>query len=284
MRKIYITDLDGTLLRPDGFLSDYARNKLNSLIEEGICFTVASARSVVTMREAVGDLRLKLPVICYNGVFTSDLETGRHLIINAMDDAMLEPIIELSHKHGCEAMVSTVSNGADHLFYSSAHNEAMQSYVSGRIAANDFRMRYIENITEAFSERTVSFVYVDRFERLDALSREITGLPDNHVEINFFENVYMPGWYWMTVHSSRASKDQAIRRLLDDYGLTKHELVVFGDNLNDIKMFKLASHAVAVENAVPELKHYASEIIGSNHSDSVVDYIEQDFDRQDQGE
>ena len=50
-------------------------------------------------------------------------------------------------------------------------------------------------------------------------------------------------------------------------------LTVFGDNLNDVNMFKMATKAVAVENATDEIKNYADEIIGPNESDSVIKYI-----------
>ena len=279
MKKIYVTDLDGTLLKEDGFLSDYARVKIEGLIERGINFTVASARSVVTMRESVGDISLKLPVIAYNGVFISDLSTGRHLVINKMEPEMLGPIVELASQHGCETMVSTVSNGDDHLFYSSSENEAMQRYVAGRKEVSDPRIRHVDDITDAFAESAVSFVFVDRYEKLKKVSDDITRRFEDRVEINFFENVYQPGWYWMTMHHKKASKDQAISRVIQDHGLSDCELVVFGDNHNDIKMFKLASRAIAVENAVPELKELATEIIGPNKSDSVIDYIESDFNR-----
>lgn len=277
MKKLYISDLDGTLLREDGFLSDYAREKIERLIEHGINFTIASARSVVTMRESVGDISLKLPVIAYNGVFISDLASGEHLVINKMEPDMLQPIAETAIQYGCEPMVSTVNNGDDHLFYSSAENKAMQSYVAGRKEVSDPRIRYVKDITDAFSECVVSFVFVDRFEKLKQVSDNIIEGFSGRVEINFFENVYQPGWFWMTMHHHKASKDQAIKRLMEDHDLTDYELVVFGDNLNDIKMFKFASRAVAVENAVPELKQLATEIIGSNRLDSVIDYIENDF-------
>lgn len=279
MKKIYVTDLDGTLLKEDGVLSDYAREKIERLLQRGLNFTVASARSVVTMRESVGALPLKLPVIAYNGVFISDLTTGEHHVINKMEPEMLGPIIEMAFQHGCEPMVSTVNNGDDHLFYSSPENEAMQGYVAGRKEVNDPRIRQVEDITDAFAESAVSFVFVDRFEKLKKVSDDICTRFEGRVEINFFENIYQPGWYWMTIHHQKASKDQAISRVIEDHGLSDCELIVFGDNLNDIKMFKLASRAIAVENAVEELKQFATGIIGPNKSDSVIDYIENDFNR-----
>ena len=47
---LYVSDLDGTLLHPDGTLSAYSRTHLNQLIEDGLLFSVATARSTVSMR------------------------------------------------------------------------------------------------------------------------------------------------------------------------------------------------------------------------------------------
>ena len=41
----------------------------------------------------------------------------------------------------------------------------------------------------------------------------------------------------------------------------------------DIKMFKIASEAVAVANAHPEVKRCATQVIEPNHEDSVVEFI-----------
>ena len=53
--------------------------------------------------------------------------------------------------------------------------------------------------------------------------------------------------------------------------------MVFGDNSNDIGMFKIADRAVAVSNATPELKAFAHEIIGSGDTDSVAMYLKNDL-------
>ncbi|MDE6134546.1 MAG: HAD family hydrolase, partial [Muribaculaceae bacterium] len=53
-------------------------------------------------------------------------------------------------------------------------------------------------------------------------------------------------------------------------------LMVFGDNLNDIPMFEVADVAVAVGNALPEVKAAADVVIEPNYTDSVARYIAAD--------
>ena len=61
--KIYISDLDGTLLRNDASLSSFSKNTLIELIDRGLIFTVATARSIASVREILRGLKLNLPVI-----------------------------------------------------------------------------------------------------------------------------------------------------------------------------------------------------------------------------
>ncbi|MZH45799.1 MAG: HAD hydrolase family protein, partial [Nitrospinae bacterium] len=46
------------------------------------------------------------------------------------------------------------------------------------------------------------------------------------------------------------------------------------DYLNDLDMFKIAGHSIAMENALPEVKKSANEIIGNNTNGAVLQYLE----------
>ncbi len=49
--------------------------------------------------------------------------------------------------------------------------------------------------------------------------------------------------------------------------------MVFGDNLNDLPMMRVADVAVAMENALPEVKAEADVVIGRNTEDSVPKFV-----------
>ncbi|MNW08813.1 putative phosphatase YwpJ [compost metagenome] len=56
-------------------------------------------------------------------------------------------------------------------------------------------------------------------------------------------------------------------------GCTSEDVTVFGDNLNDTRMFLEAGRKVAVANAHPEILLLADEIVMSNDEDGVAVYI-----------
>ena len=81
-------------------------------------------------------------------------------------------------------------------------------------------------------------------------------------------------WYHLTVLDARATKGHgadALKRLLD---LAHRRLVVFGDQSNDLGMFRMADESYAVACATPELAEDATAIIGSNDDDAVARWLE----------
>lgn len=277
MSSLYVTDLDGTLLQNDGTLSVYTEKILRNLIEKGLLFTTASARSVASIQQIFINLKLPLPVVEFNGAIISDLQSGEHLYINSIESTLVPDICSLIGKHGCSPFVSTYTGSEDRLYYSSNSNEGVQWYLNDRKIHNDKRLRYVDNIKSSFADHIICLNVIGKLDILSDLESELREKYRGILEIHCLQDEYSPGFYWLTAHDKSATKDNAIKILQNKMGLNESELVVFGDNANDIRMFKIADRAVAVSNAIPQLKNYATEIIGSNSEDSVARYIQRDF-------
>ena len=206
----------------------------------------------------------------------SDLATGRHRVVHAIVPTLLRQLYELLRARRLVQFVSSVDGGHDHLYYSHVSHEGMHWYVENRKAAADPRLRKVDDVTPSLDEQVVALTLVDRREPMAEMAGLLAERYAGAVATNFFENGYSPGWYWLTLHHPRATKDQAIAELMAMLGVEARDLVVFGDHWNDIPMFQMAGTAVAVANAAPELKACATAVIGPNDDDSVVRYIADD--------
>ncbi|MDO5156865.1 MAG: HAD hydrolase family protein [Eubacteriales bacterium] len=51
MKTLYVSDLDGTLLRSNEVTSDYTNDVINRLTSDGMLFSYATARSLVTAKK-----------------------------------------------------------------------------------------------------------------------------------------------------------------------------------------------------------------------------------------
>ncbi len=276
-RRVYVTDLDGTLLGDDARLSATTRTGLVKLIGSGLMLTVASARSVVAMQSILAGLRLPLPVIELNGAFISDLGTGRHLVTNALETELAVGAYELICAAGCLPFVSSFDGEFERLHYSEIGNPGMKWYLDDRLSNNDSRLSKTADLSSRFSEQVVCLTVIDRPDVVEELRAGMVERFDGRLSVRRFSNEYFGGWDWLTVHDVRATKDRALATLLDACDLGDAEVVAFGDSDNDLPLFRSADRAIAVANASAELKSLAAEVIGPSSEDSVVGFLEREW-------
>lgn len=272
-RTFYVSDLDGTLLRDAAVLSPYTRETLAGLLDDGLPFTVASARSVVSMRPMLRGVPLRLPVVEINGAFVSDLATGRHEAIASLPRDVAAGLLDLIAEAGCEPFLTAFGGGEDRLYHRGIRNAGMQWFLDDRRRERDARLRATDDPRRALDDEIVCITTIAEYPALMDLATAYEERWGDDVRIHLFDSRYCKGWHWLTVHDRGATKERAIRTLMERYDLGGHELVVFGDEMNDVSMFRAADRAVAVANAVDGLKPYATEVIGSNEEDAVATYL-----------
>lgn len=276
-QKIYVSDLDGTLLGADAVLSDYSRKMLTELLAAGVQFTVASARAWDEIRLVLGDLPLELPVIAINGAFLTDYQTGRHLVINNMDNSLATDIYQHILNHDLMPFVVACNGTEDGLYWERLINAQMQWYHDILQIEKIKRLRQTDSLQKTLTQKVIAFAVMGPRENVTALwellDADYAGLLENFL----FENPYSPGHWWLTIHDQKACKSKGVRTLMGITGHKPENLTAFGDHINDIKMLQLAGTGIAMANAETEVKAIADQIIGSNEEDSVVKYMQREI-------
>ncbi len=137
---LYICDLDGTLLRSDATLSDFAREGLNQLIDAGACLTVASARGTAGMRSLLAGVRFQLPVIELNGAFVSEMQSGRHVASSVLSEQDACGALEVVLSTGVDPIISTWDGRRDRVHFGSRTNDSLSWYVEEKRRYRDPRL------------------------------------------------------------------------------------------------------------------------------------------------
>jgi len=279
---LYITDLDGTLLTVQANLSHHTRKTLQHLLSQGLPFTIATSRSVTSVRNIFSGIDLPLPIIEVNGAFVTDLKTGQHEAIQPIAPQLLPDLIRLIEQHCCSPILSSYDGQRDRLYSNGIHNPGIGWYADDCKTHNDPRWRQILSLDSALGERIVRLTIIERPAKIQALTAALAQQQsivqqERPISFHSFPNPYHPGWHWLTVESNQATKAHAIQALRSNHGLADRELIVFGDHNNDLGMFATADRAIAVANATPELKQQATQTIGHHSTDSVINYIAEDW-------
>jgi len=273
MDTLYISDLDGTLLGDDAVFSARSRSILDRLLREGLCFTVATARSVHSLKAMLGGLPLSLPVVEFNGAYVTDLASGTHLSVQALPRATAMELHACMVEAGHSPFLSTFDGAQDRLSHGAILNAGMEWYLEDRRRHQDPRLESLADPALALAQQVVCMTVIGERGPLEALEATLNARFNGRIEVHCVPHLYS-NWHWLTVHDAGATKDQGIRRLRQAQGLEGHQLVVFGDHSNDLKMFQIADRAIAVANATPELKAISHAVIGPNTADSVALYLQ----------
>lgn len=73
-----------------------------------------------------------------------------------------------------------------------------------------------------------------------------------------------------------ASKKMALRKLRDL--VECDEVVVFGDNLNDLSMIEIADRSYAPANALEEVKSRVNQVLESCDQDGVAKFLAKEWE------
>jgi 5-amino-6-(5-phospho-D-ribitylamino)uracil phosphatase len=269
---LYISDLDGTLLQSDStFPNDY-KKRLNRLIDMGLRFTIATARNYDSAHPILTGLNLNLPVILFNGVYLADFSTGNILEhSNFIKPEVVQKMLELALPQSIDPFIYTF--GKQHqLYYLNATNPGSQAYIKS--LEGDRRLCQVPRFDFQEEEEISGFLLIDTHERLESIYKSLDEKYFDHLNLYFAEDVSMKGYFWLQSFHQEASKGNMVEILAKKMQVSLENVVVFGDYLNDLDMFRIAGHAVAMENALQEVKDSANEIIGSNAQGAVLKYLE----------
>lgn len=103
---------------------------------------------------------------------------------------------------------------------------------------------------------------------------------NGYEQINFEQYTSQSMRYQVSIHntaiitSTEATKENALKLLMNYYKITADSVISFGDDTNDIGMLKASGIGVAMGNALQEVKKAADYVTLSNNDDGVAEYIE----------
>ncbi len=271
-KGLIISDLDGTLLDSDGKLSEYTIETLNRIMDCGVYFTFATARTIYSAKPITEGLRINVPCILNNGASVYDMQSGVYVKNNYIPQKTAEKILSAFRNNGVYCFVFRFENDMLVTCYDKITNELMQKYVDERKGQYEKPFRECNNLADEIDDKVIYINAMGDYETLLPVRNAVAEI--DGADCAFYKDTYTDNWFLETF-SSEASKGNGLKFLREKYGFTK--VVVFGDNLNDLSMFSQADVRIAVANAKPELKEKADLIIDTNDNNGVVKWIIENY-------
>lgn len=269
MNTLYISDLDGTLLQPNVELSAKTLSILNGLLDSGLDFTIATARSIASVKYILKDLKLSLPVILMNGVCIYDFGKQDYIKVETLSDKSKELLMSVIEDNQLKGFAYAIKDGVMSTYYEDLNSKALRDFYQERVDLYQKKFTQVEQFSSLIQEPLVYFSLMDHKEKLEPIYHIIENIPD--LNCTFYKDNYSPEFWYLETFSKTASKYHAVQ-YLRTY-LAADRVVCFGDNRNDLPMFEASDLKIAVGNAVPELKEKADQVIGYNYDDGVAAWL-----------
>lgn len=277
-KTLYVSDMDGTLLGADVRISPETSAIITDLTRRGALITVATARTPATVVPLLEGTETAVPAIVMTGAALWRRDAARYANVHYFSAGGVERVLAVCSAHDvCPFVFSLHDDGSLTAYHERpALNAAEQSFYEPRSKLSLKRFRLGRALPSEEAGRVVLFFGLGEHEAIMAAADEISATTDCCVSC--YPDTYDRSLRLLEVFAPGVSKASAVRRLRGEVGAER--VVVFGDNLNDLAMMRVADVAVAVENALPEVREAADIVIGPNTADAVARFILDDFNSE----
>ena len=258
MTRLFVSDIDGTLVRKNKVLTDATVAAIVRLRAAGVPVTLISARPPSGMIAHAARLGIDLPLGAFNGgtIFRPD-----GTIVSAA---------RLSAAVATDALDRLRAAGIDRWVFADG-----RWYASGR----DCRHVPRERIAAA-----VDPVYTDDFAGMIDRIDKIVGVSDDAALVAGIEadliaahgdaaTIACSQPYYLDITASAANKGDGVAALAAAIGVALADVTVAGDMPNDLPMFARAGQSIAMGQAPQAVRDAATRVTGPTDADGLADAV-----------
>ena len=252
MIKLVISDVDGTLAQPDKSFSPGTRAAAARLQAAGIPLTLVSARPPRGVHPILEELGLTTPYAGFNGGAIAAPD-GTIIEWNSTPPAIVQQAMDLFDARGVDTWLFT-----KHEWLIRDPNGA---YVPLERRTVRFDARVVPDFAPYIEEVGKLCGVSDDFDKLAAVERELQAIVGEHATAHRSQN------YYLDLTHRNANKGYAVEALARHLGIDLADVAVLGDMSNDVPMFRVAGHSIAMGNASDEVKAAATTTTEANSNE-----------------
>ena len=259
--KALALDLDGTLTDSNKQIPQENKEAIWKAIDKGVIIILASGRPTMGITGIAKELELDKRggvIVAFNGGKIFDCKTGEMISGQEFPHELIPDVCATAAKHG----VVPLSYNDTQIICENEDDE----YVLKECKCNYTTVLKVDNLPAALDFPITKLLVVGVHEKLLGVQAELLERHSDQIESFFSES------YFLEVAPKGIRKDAALATVCEHLGITKEELMVCGDGLNDISMFDFAGFAVGMKNSYPEAAAHADVIVPKTNDECGVAY------------
>lgn len=263
--RLIATDLDGTLLRDDKTIDEKTKERLIQAQKQGIIIVIATGRHKSGIDFVTKPLQLEQHgnnyVAGINGEIIYSYKNKEYFVDQVLCDKDAQIIRRTVKRFSCEAIYFCGYDMYDQISWWLKIKKLLYSLLFRKPA--DYGLKGAKhNFIELHKEHTftqdinkVVFTQTKRFfdKHLEEMRKELCDY-----------DLLKVGPGWIELMPKGVNKASAILKIAEANGISKEEILCFGDAENDLSMMQQIPHSIAMGNAMNIVKEAAFDICDSN--------------------
>jgi Cof subfamily protein (haloacid dehalogenase superfamily) len=265
--RMVASDLDGTLLRSDGTVSDRTRAALRDAKAAGLVVAFVTGRPMRWLDEVVDTTGHLGIAVGANGAVIYDMPTEQVLTAHTLPASVLAEL--------CSELrdaLPGVSFGLERLDGFAAEPEYLHDWLinpqADRRGAAMPEPR-VAALDEILDRPAIKLLVKDKAIPVEQMLETVLAVVGERATVTHSSSIGL-----LELAAPGITKATGLAEIAASHGLTAADVIAVGDMPNDIPMLEWAGRSYAVANAHPLAKAAADEVIGSNDDDAVAVLIE----------
>ena len=270
-------DLDGTLLSPDGKVTDRCKAAVHGALRAGLLVCFATGRNWTESRTVLDAVEHFDTAVFVGGAMVVDTKKDVTLHRTMMQPALAAEVCKMLEEsgHAVLALQDTGETGVDYLITADVDLNDATSHWMNVTAAKVHRVASLGDYPHPHTIRVG--IVADPAD----VEREQAALAARFGERIVMQAIRVPaaGVDVLEIFDPAVNKWEGIQHVARAHGIAPQEIVAIGDDVNDLPMIANAGLGVAMGNAKDEVKAAAKQVIGPNTEDGLARFIEELVDR-----
>lgn len=273
--KCVYFDIDGTLVSDGITLSNKTIMAIRYLKDKNIKIGLATGRNVFFAEYFAKALDVDMPLVCVNGAWIVSPKDYLNISIKYIDSIAQQKLLEVLHKEKKDFLVYTnegVYSTSETLpFYQrllAVQEKIKEKKIKSRL---NYEMKVNPSPIFYLKQRAIKVLIcyenVSEKVKYENILKSIPGISYSASHNGIID-----------IYNSEADKAYGIEYAINNFRINKREVMVFGDNDNDINMMKTFKMSVALKNADYHVRKEATYVTDFPcNEEGVADFIFKNF-------
>lgn len=255
MIKLLALDVDGTLLNSSGKIPEENKLAIRKAEEHGVLVTIATGRRFRDALPVANEIGFNAPILTHNGALIKFAESLETVDVSLIEKETSKEILRVGQAFGGDALVSADPKGKGTMFYDKVSDEniPLKKYIAWSKTLHgdeaEEAIHHVEDLEEILDDAEIIHIsFSGTCQPMYELQRVLEF--ELNTSVNVLATIYPHlDFTLLDILPPNTSKASGLDKLASLHHFSHAEVMVIGDNFNDLEMLEYAGTSVVMGNA-----------------------------------